>query len=352
MVNHSCIPNAAVSFTGRQAFLRAEIPIKEGDEITISYIGKSRFPNACIKGLCLTATDYTKPKLFRTLGLALYHFDCVCPRCKDDLSVYDVCRSSPAIPLNTFSLVPNLAKLRNPPIKPPKESSELKAFKDSIDEIYVACQPPDPSQAFRTPEARLSHLKHQWEQCAPLIQAGMWAQEPLALTIEHAVMYYTQTGSYAHALSVACFAALNCAPYKYPTPFKEHRLKGLMVIAKTLTNTAPPSAMDQLEGNSDPRVMMCLRQADQVAICEALALMVDKLGPLAHSADWEIRELAKSMLQEIDTLEGRDKEAGLLRGWAQSQEEEGTRYFKEQILVPIEDLAGFAVDIMRKDFEV
>lgn len=180
----------------------------------------------------------------------------------------------------------------------------------------------------------------------------MWAQEPLGLTIEHAVMYYTQTGSFAHALSVACFAALNCAPFQYPVPFKERRLKGLMVIAKTLTNTAPPSAMDQLEGISDPRVMMCLRQADQVAICEALALMVDKLGPLAHSEEWEIRGLAKSMLHEISTLEGREKEAGLLRGWALSEEKLGTKYFREQILVPIEDLAEFAVDIMRGDFEV
>lgn len=40
MVNHSCVPNTAVSFTGRQAILRAELPIKEGDEITISYVGK------------------------------------------------------------------------------------------------------------------------------------------------------------------------------------------------------------------------------------------------------------------------------------------------------------------------
>lgn len=39
MVNHSCLPNAAVSFIGRKAFLRAEVPIKGGDEITISYIG-------------------------------------------------------------------------------------------------------------------------------------------------------------------------------------------------------------------------------------------------------------------------------------------------------------------------
>ena len=41
MVNHSCVPNAFVGFDGRTAVLRAERPIKEGEEITISYIGMS-----------------------------------------------------------------------------------------------------------------------------------------------------------------------------------------------------------------------------------------------------------------------------------------------------------------------
>lgn len=298
----------------------------------------------------LTAPDYTKPKLFRHLGLALYHFKCACPRCRDDLSVYEVCQTSPVTPLNSFSLVPNLEKLRKPPIKPPKSPAQLKEFKESIDEIYVACQPPDPSQVPRTPEARLIHLRHQWKQCQPLIQAEMWAQEPLGLTIETAIMYYTEIGSFAHALSVACFAAINCAPFKHPAPFKERRLKGLMVIAKTLSNTAPPSAMDELDGKTDPRVMICLRQADQVAICEALALMVEKYGVMAHSEDWEIVDLARSFLNDIASLEGREKEAGLLRAWTKN-DEAGRKYFRQQILTPIEDLAGFAVEIMTTDFE-
>ncbi|CAN8098700.1 unnamed protein product [Discula destructiva] len=333
LVNHSCVANATVSFIGREALLRAERPIEKGDEITISYI------------------DYTKPKLLRSLGLALYHFDCICPRCQFDLSVYEICQTFPVSPLNYLSLVPDPEKLRRPPISPPKGTLELKRFKESIDEMYIACQPPDPSQVPRTTEARLAHLRHCVRICQPLIQAGMWAHEPLGLTIDHVVMYYTQIGSFAHALSVACFAALNCAPFKYPAPFQQSRLKGVMVIAKTLTNTAPPSAMDQLGVITDPRVMLCLRQADQVAICEALALMVEKLGPLAHSEDWEIGRLAKSMLQEIACLEGRDKEAGLLRGWVNARDRAGIKYFQEQVLAPIQDLAGFAVEIMKAEFE-
>jgi SET and MYND domain-containing protein len=40
MVNHSCVPNAFIGFDKRTAILRAERDIREGEEITISYIGK------------------------------------------------------------------------------------------------------------------------------------------------------------------------------------------------------------------------------------------------------------------------------------------------------------------------
>lgn len=41
MMNHSCMPNAMVQVIGGKAILRAEVPIKAGDEIEISYTGKS-----------------------------------------------------------------------------------------------------------------------------------------------------------------------------------------------------------------------------------------------------------------------------------------------------------------------
>lgn len=273
------------------------------------------------------------------------------------------------IPLNSHSLVPNLEKLRNPPISPPKSKKELKAFKESIDEIYVACQTPPSEASIKTSEDRLLHLRHQWQQCEPIIRAEMWAQEPLALTIEHAIMYYTETGFFAHALAVSCLAAIKCHPYKYPAPFRERRLKGLMVIAKTLTNTASPSAMAEMEaraaksestssGHYSELLLTCLKQADQVSLCEALALMVERDGPLAAPSEngetgdeWEIAGLARSMLKDIASLPGRKKESELLRAWVKNHDEAGKKYFREQILRPIEDMAILAVEIMKADFE-
>lgn len=260
-------------------------------------------------------------------------------------------------------------KLRNPSISPPKSKNDLQAFKESIDEIYVACQTTPSEAPIKTSEDRLLHLRHQWHQCEPLIRAEMWAQEPLALTVEHAIMYYTEAGLFAHALAVSCLAALKCHPYKCPAPFRERRLKGLMVIAKTLTNTASPSAMNELEaraaksqlassGHYSELLLTCLRQADQVSLCEALALIVERDGPLAAPSEngedgdeWEIVGLARSMLQDIASLPGREKEAGLLRAWVKSRDKAAETYFREQILRPIEDMAVLAVEIMKVDFE-
>lgn len=39
MVNHSCVPNAYITFEKRKAVLKAERDLEPGDEILISYIG-------------------------------------------------------------------------------------------------------------------------------------------------------------------------------------------------------------------------------------------------------------------------------------------------------------------------
>lgn len=46
MINHSCVPNAMVQFSGRSATLRSTSFIHPGDEIEISYIGKKTTPRA------------------------------------------------------------------------------------------------------------------------------------------------------------------------------------------------------------------------------------------------------------------------------------------------------------------
>ncbi|KAA8635392.1 hypothetical protein SMACR_00488 [Sordaria macrospora] len=117
MVNHSCVPNAYITFEKRKAFLKAERDIEPGDEILISYI------------------DHTAPRRARQESLRLYHFQCNCVRCKDDLNVYEViqaCGVSPGVKwLNSATFQPDVASLIPAYIERSK-----KVLKSKIEEIH------------------------------------------------------------------------------------------------------------------------------------------------------------------------------------------------------------------------
>ncbi|KAH8591943.1 hypothetical protein B0O99DRAFT_259171 [Bisporella sp. PMI_857] len=71
MANHDCDPNAFVMFDGRKVFLRALNPIKQGEQIFISYI------------------DTVLPRDTRLADLqASYFFTCTCHKCTSDLGTY------------------------------------------------------------------------------------------------------------------------------------------------------------------------------------------------------------------------------------------------------------------------
>mmetsp|Transcript_36312 Transcript_36312/g.88955 ORF Transcript_36312/g.88955 Transcript_36312/m.88955 type:complete len:298 (-) Transcript_36312:2-895(-) len=77
MANHSCSPNGVVSFSGRQARLRATCCIKEGEEVCIAYV------------------DPILPVWRRLRVLSSdYGFECRCPSCVDPSAELDKVVSS------------------------------------------------------------------------------------------------------------------------------------------------------------------------------------------------------------------------------------------------------------------
>nr|ABR16570.1 unknown [Picea sitchensis] len=64
IINHSCFPNAVLLFEGRQAVVRAVEPIREGSELTVSYIE-------------IAASTASRKKSLKEQ----YFFDCKCLRC-------------------------------------------------------------------------------------------------------------------------------------------------------------------------------------------------------------------------------------------------------------------------------
>ena len=67
LLNHSCRPNCVAVFRGRRQFVVSNRPIKEGEELTISYVDQG-------------IEDVPSRKLMLSQE---YFFECLCSRCTE-----------------------------------------------------------------------------------------------------------------------------------------------------------------------------------------------------------------------------------------------------------------------------
>ena len=258
--------------------------------------------------------------------------------------MYQVVQTSPLVPLNSFSFVPDLQALLEPNID--VAISKSAAFREQVDKIYAACAP----ESRVSPEERLANLRNQWELCRPLIQARMWAAEPLAHVFQGAINYYAESQNFLHALCMECFVAIHSDPFKFVAPFMPWRLKGLLMIAKTLTNTAMPSK-DGFQ-KVHPGVVAALEKTDEGSLYQAILLMVLHYGPMGHSAEWDILKDAREMLNDIESLEARARESTILHEWIKNPKHPAASFFfQEKAVEPMARLAGLALDILKRDLQ-
>ncbi|OTA97937.1 hypothetical protein M434DRAFT_391545 [Hypoxylon sp. CO27-5] len=333
MLNHSCIPNAFVQFVGRKAILHAFQEIKKGEEIEISYI------------------DVTLPRSQRREALKTrYNFDCVCPRCREDLDVYQVCQRYPQLELNSYSLVPDINKLRNPPVI---RLHSNKSLQKTVEELSLACST---SLQELSSADRYKQLGERWDKCRPLRKADLYAIDPLNQVLNEASTHFVEQGKFAYALAVSCFLALESDPYRAPMPFGVQRVKGLFKIAKLLSNTATTASTASTAYRSSDtslpaRLSRALGKVDQVTLCQAVLTMGIHYCPAAHSTEWPVYHEAKDLLNDIESLPGRDKENALVNAFNRNPSGlEENNFFKVAVLEPVEYLAGFAVEIMEAEF--
>ncbi|KAI5861755.1 hypothetical protein GGS23DRAFT_611342 [Durotheca rogersii] len=330
MVNHSCVPNAFVQFTGRAALLRAYRDIAEGEEIEISYI----------------ECAWPRPQRQQALR-SRYFFDCACRRCADDLDVYQVCRAHPGLELNAFSLVPDPDALRHPPIQPPSD-----LLRRTIDDIYPACSAPLQE---RDPAERPGQLRRRWKMCAPLREAGLFAVEPLTQVLVDAGAYFAEQSNYAYSLAIACFLALRSDPYREPMPFSGPRAKGMLMIAKLLALTASetsPASGGAGAASLPARISQALSKMDQATMCQTVLAMVVHYFPDTYSKEWLVYRQARDLLDDLESLPGRETENALVRAFAAKPSgPEEARFFETAVLRPIQVLAQFALEGMDVDFD-
>ncbi|KAI0908892.1 hypothetical protein F4823DRAFT_460308 [Ustulina deusta] len=338
MVNHSCTPNAFVQFIGRRAVLRAYQEIKKGEEIEISYID------------CNLHLSHRQEAL-----KTRYHFTCDCPRCRGDMDVYQVCRGYPHLRLNSLSLAPDIQILQDPQ---GHSLSKNELLSTTVEEIYPWCS--TPLLGLSEPDKQ-KQLRLCWTACKPLRDSRIPAHaiEPLPHVLAEASMYFGEQGNFAYSLCISGFLATHVEPYRAAAPFAPQRVKGVLMIAKLLANTAPadtdpgakkallPSGKKSLSGE----ISKALGKMDQATMCQALVEMVVCYAPAAHSREWAIFHEAKDLLGDLEALHGRETEDALVKAFIRNPNgDDERRFFDQAILDPLRELSAFCFDIMDSEF--
>ncbi|KAK3355971.1 hypothetical protein B0H65DRAFT_64635 [Neurospora tetraspora] len=330
MVNHSCVPNAYITFEKRKAFLKAERDLEPGDEILISYI------------------DHTAPRRARQESLRLYHFQCNCIRCKDDLNVYEViqaCGVSPGVKwLNSCTFQPDVASL-----VPAYIERSKKIPKSKIEEIHWKCM--ELTVMGQGDPIDLARAK--WKLCKPLIDAQLWAIDPLPATMLNlATMWGANRTTLVKALSLHCFLAVECWPFKYTASFAPFRVKTLMTIAKLLSAAGDMTYSGDLARYCDHEgVIGVLATVDIVSLTEVILRLVRQNGVIGGVASWDVLFGTKEMLRDIGDLQERDeKDAAMVKHWANDLQDPVSKAFWENVVLkPIKQLASFAIEIIEAE---
>ncbi|KAI0433668.1 hypothetical protein F5Y09DRAFT_54592 [Xylaria sp. FL1042] len=338
MVNHSCTPNAFVQFIGRQAVLHAYQEIKKDEEIEISYID------------CNLHLSHRQEAL-RTR----YHFTCNCPRCKDDMDVYQVCRQYPHLRLNSLSLAPDI---QNPPDSQGPSLSENESLRTTVEEIYPWCS----TSLLGLSEAdKQKQLRRRWKASKPLRDSHTPAHaiEPLPHILAEASMYFGEQSNFAYSLCISSFLATQVEPYKAAAPFAPSRVKGVLMIAKLLANTAPadidPATKKALSTSSTQSLLggisTALGKVDQATMCQTLLEIVVYYAPAAHSKEWAIYREAKNLLGDLEALRGRETEDAFVKAFMRNPNgADERRFFDQAVLGPLRELSAFCFDIMDSEF--
>ncbi|KOS20559.1 Histone-lysine N-methyltransferase ASHR1 [Escovopsis weberi] len=332
MVNHSCVPNALVQFSGRKAFLRAGQLINAGDEIEIAY---------------------TDPLFERKQALSSYKFECRCPRCTHDLSVYQVAATYPDLRLNSsLSLLPDVAAFReHPAVTDTTKQSMARRFTRTTGIL------PSSLKADTGPLLQ-GALQEQYRAYPSLLMEDLWAVSPLPDTIAAISVYYFNEGKSPLALATACFSATACDPFRYPQPFHPMRLHGLLAVAKLLSVTAPDTAALQeslasvaARASLDRQVRDVLNDIDQVSLCQMLLLMILAWTPPSYQAQWEVSAEALEMLKDINQLQGRERELSLIDEWRRKPDgEQSKAFFDFAVVQKMDALARIGRAALKADF--
>jgi hypothetical protein len=249
-----------------------------------------------------------------------------------------------------MSLVPGLDLSK--PREAPKEAEDGAAL-DKIKQLL----PPSGTGSY-SPTERRRQLSRAYRASEALRRQDRWANEPNGHFLAEAISYYVGLDNFEAALAVSSLAATESDPFKYTEPFHPLRLHGCMKLVKSLSNTAPRRgalaafAKRALTAAGHPQEPLeALAHLDQLSLCQMILFLIHLYAPMGHSKEWQVYREALEMLEELQSLPGREQENGVIRSWVENPADPRMQEFcRYGLVTPVAALAAVGKATLEADF--
>ncbi|KAF7854721.1 hypothetical protein EAF04_010290 [Stromatinia cepivora] len=314
--NHRCHPNAAVTFDGKRATLRALSPIEMGEQIFISYI------------------DETQRQEVRQASLEeTWFFKCQCFRCTTFQSIYGNFMTYPTIStpildkLVPFQATYNFAKSRVAE-EDPKTVTQLFSLLHVLRHIEATVS--NTHKTHQNINLRLDILKKALGNLNDFILLQRYAQQPLPMLLNEIYLIYLEKSEYILALIIFIFLICHVDPINYPSPYHPQRVTRLLALQRLLKFMASYDAeilrKFAVENGIHPKVLC---EMDWVSACQMVMYGLRETGNRCWGEDSKVMRGVEMDIADVEEIQGKRGDGivgSALREWGEGTDGLGEVY--------------------------
>lgn len=337
--NHSCRPNAAITFDGKRATLRALSPIAKGEQIFISYI------------------DETQRQEVRREALAkTWFFQCLCSRCVVCRTIYGDFIDYPMVTtpvldkLVAFQETYKFAKARVAD-EGPETTTRLFSLLHVLRHIEVTIS--NVHKISQNIDRRLELLKKALGNLNDFIFLQRSAQQPLPTVLNEIYLIYLEKAEYISALIVLIFLIIHADPINYPSPYHPQRVTRVLALqrlCKFLASLDPEEferwETEKLNSGRQGR----LRNIDWVSTCQLVMYGLRETGNRCWGKQSGVMRGVEVDITDVESIQEKrgDGEVGrTLRDWAKGKDASGLgEVYAEKLGTGLRELSGLVWDVV------
>jgi hypothetical protein len=330
LANHSCVPNAAITFDERCVQLRCLDFIKKGEQIFISYI------------------DHTQRRDTRRAELQdRYFFRCNCEKCTNDDNPYATLQKSKLDSSPRLNLLCNINAVKAhidaciAHTTSPTISQELASLTAVLPQVGALLEC---SKAVTSKSERLYLLKNALSSLQPLQKHQLYAISPYPTVLHELYLFFLDNALFIPALTMLIFIFLNCDMYNYPQPHHPVRVLRLFTIAKILKHIASLSSDDfeeNVHGTGIEKEVVCA--VDWISAFQATLIMAAGLASRSHGENSRFKAEVEGELREVMEVQRLRGDVGdKLMLWGREEHEVEGREYARKLFEGLRALGGCA----------